>query len=131
MKNQYSYREIGLLLIALSAVSGCAPKPPVSATGLGIEKTLKQAEQDARSGNQAKALKEIDDAEKGLISEDKAHPIPQQSKTWSGEDAKATSEKDAIKELNRARADVKKSKTIDAADEIENALKDVEVKEGN
>ena len=123
--------KTGLFLVAISAIMGCAPKPPVPASGVAIEKTLGQAEKDARSGNQAKAIQEIDSAEKALISEDKSHPVAQQSKTWSGEDTKATSEKDAIRELNRAKNDIRKNNSIDAADEVKNALKDVQVKEGN
>ena len=121
---------IVLLAVALVMV-GCTQKKPLSTEGATIEKTLQQAEKDARSGDEAKALKEIDAAEKALIEEDKKKPSAQQSKTWSGEDVKANAERDAIRELNRARQDAKGKLAGDAADEIHKALKDVEVKEAH
>jgi microtubule-associated protein 1 len=129
MKISKVSREIIVILAGLVALGGCTPKKPVSAEGVSIEKTLKAAEKDARSGNEEKALQEIDAAEKALIAEDKKKPYAQQSKTWSGEDAKATAERDAIKELDRARKDAKGKLAGDAADDIKKELKDVEVKE--
>lgn len=125
------YRNRIILLASVLAFAGCAEKKPVSPEGAAIEKTLKAAEQDARTGNESKALTEIDSAEKALIEEDKKKPYAQQSKTWSGEDIKANADRDAIKELDRARRDAKGKLAGDAADEVRKALKDVEVKEGN
>ncbi len=121
---------LSISLACLMALSGCAEKKPVSSSGVAIEKTLRQAEKDARSGNEEKAVQEIDSAEKALVDEDKKHPYAQRQKTWSGEDAKANADRDAIKELERARRDAKGKLAGDAADEIHKALKDVEVKEG-
>ena len=71
-----------MIILALSGaavLSGCTPKKPVSSEGVAIEKTLQQAETDARAGNEKKALEEIDSAEKALIEEDKNsnadHPV--------------------------------------------------------
>jgi len=121
--------KLSVLLACSVVLFGCAEKKPISPSGVAIEKTLKQAEKDARSGNEAKALQEIDSAEKALIEEDKKHPYPQRQKTWSGEDAKANADSAAIKELERARRDAKGELAGDAADEVHKALKDVEVKE--
>lgn len=131
MKTSNQYRDMSILLASVLALAGCAEKKPVSPQGAAIEKTLKAAEQDARSGNESKAVTEIDAAEKALIEEDKKKPYAQQSKTWSGEDIKANADRDAIKELDRARRDAKGKMAGDAADEVKKALKDVEVKEGN
>jgi microtubule-associated protein 1 len=131
MKTSNQNREMIVLLASALALAGCAEKKPVSPQGVAIEKTLKAAEKDARAGSEDKALKEIDSAEKALIEEDKTRPYAQQSKTWSGEDTKATADRDAIKELDRARRDAKGKMAGDAADEVKKALKDVETKEGN
>lgn len=120
-----------LVLVSLHVLSGCAAKAPVSPGGAAIEKTLKDAEKDARSGNEAKAVKEIDAAERALIKEDQQKPYPIPNKQWSGEDAKAHADSDAIRELNRAKRDAKAKSAGDAADEVKKALKDVEIKEGN
>lgn len=130
MNTKYIIPKISLLLACSVAVFGCTEKKPISPSGVAIEKTLKQAEKDARSGDEEKALKEIDSAEQALIDEDKKHPYPQRQKTWSGEDAKANADSAAIKELERARRDAKGKLAGDAADEVHKALKDVEVKEG-
>jgi hypothetical protein len=120
-----------LVLVSLYLLTGCAGKAPVNPSGAAIEKTLKDAEKDARSGNEAKAVKEIDAAEQALIKEDKQKPYPIPNKQWSGEDAKAHADSDAIKELNRAKRDAKAKRAGDSADELKKALKDVEIKEGN
>ena len=121
---------MALLLCGGLGLTGCAEKTPPSAANTGIVKTLKDAEKDARSGNETKAVQEIDAAEQALIKEDKLKPYPTPNKQWSGEDAKARADSDAIKELNRARRDAKGKMAGDAADEVKKAIKDVEVKEG-
>ena len=123
-----------MIMIALpgaAILSGCAPKKPVSSEGVAIEKTLQQAETDARSGKEKKALEEIDSAEKALIEEDKKKPYVQGIKTESGINPKAAADQDAIKELKRAKRDASGNLAGDAADDIDKALKDVKVKEGN
>ena len=107
MTTKYITPKISFLLACSVVFIGCADKKPISSSGVAIEKTLKQAEKDARSGNEDKALKEIDSAEQALIEEDKKHPYAQRQKTWSGEDAKANADSAAIKELERARRDAK------------------------
>ena len=120
-----------LILAGLTALGGCAETRKVSPTGVAIEKTLKDAEKDARSGNETKALKEIDAAEKALIEEDKKKPYAQGYKSWSGEDVRSKADADAIRELDRARRDAKGKLAGDAADDVKKAIKDVEVKEAN
>lgn len=116
------------LLILFSVLSvACAPKKAPEPTP--IQKTLEQAEKDARSGNETKALKEIDAAEKALIQEDKKAPVPQSFRSSQGNDTKAKAEADALKELEHAKKDAKGKLAGDAADEVQKALKDVEVKE--
>jgi len=116
------------LLILLSAFAvACAPKKAPEPTP--IQKTLEQAEKDARSGNEEKAIKEIDAAEKALIQEDKKAPVPQSFRSSQGNDTKAKSEADALKELEHAKKDAKGKLAGDAADEVKKAIKDVEVKE--
>lgn len=105
----------------------CAPKAPPAPTP--IEKTLQQAEKDARSGNEDKAIQEIDQAEKALIEEDKKMPKTQNFRSVQGEDTKAKAEADALKELDHAKQDAKAKLAGDAADEVKKAIKDVEVKE--
>ncbi len=117
-----------LLLILCSALAvACAPKKAPEPTP--IQKTLEQAEKDARSGNEEKAIKEIDSAEKALIQEDKKAPVPQSFRSSQGNDTKAKAEADALKELEHAKKDAKGKLAGDAADEVKKALKDVEVKE--
>ena len=121
-----------VMMLALSAcntVEGIGKD--VKKGGEAIEKTLKAAEQDARTGNEQKAIQEINAAEKALIEEDKKKPYVQGYKSWTGEDAKAKADTDAIKELDHARKDAKGNLAGDAADEIKKAIKDVEVKEKN
>ena len=130
MNTKYINPKLSLLLACAVVLFGCTEKKPISPSGVAIEKTLSQAEKDARSGNESKALQEIDYAEKALIEEDKEHPYAQRQKTWQGEDAKANADSAAIKELERARRDAKGKLAGDAADEVHKALKDVEVKEG-
>jgi hypothetical protein len=123
----------GFVVISLSALmaAGCAEKATVKPGSSAAEKTLKDAERDARSGNEDKAIKEIDAAEQALIKEDKSRPYSQQNKTWSGEDVKATAGRDAIKELDHAKRDAKAKVAGDAADEVKKAIKDVEIKESH
>jgi len=122
-------------LFALMILAGCNTMEGVGKDikkgGEAIEKTLKAAEQDARTGNEQKAIQEINAAEKALIEEDKKKPYVQGYKSWTGEDAKAKADTDAIKELDHARKDAKGNLAGDAADEIKKAIKDVEVKEKN
>ncbi len=125
------YPSIIFCVSAALWFGGCAETKPKPAAGSGIVKTLKDAETDARSGNEAKAVKEIDAAEQALIKEDKTKPYPVPNKQWTGEDAKAHADSDAIKELNRARRDAKGKLAGDAADEIDRAIKDVEIKESH
>ena len=129
--NHRSTPAILLVLAGLTALGGCAETRKVSPTGVAIEKTLKDAEKDARSGNETKALKEIDAAERALIEEDKKKPYSQGYKSWSGEDVKSKADADAIRELDRARRDAKGKLAGDAADDVKKAIKDVEVKEAN
>lgn len=132
MMNQVKpWQNSVLVLVSLYVLTGCAEKAPVSPSGVAIEKTLKDAEKNVRSGNEEKAVKEIDAAEQALIKEDKQKPYPIANKQWSGEDAKAHADSDAIKQLNRAKRDAKAKKAGDSADELNRALKDVEIKEGN
>lgn len=113
--------------LALSGLLACAPKaPPAPAP---IEKTLEQAEKDARSGNETKAIEEINQAEKALIEEDKKEPKAQNFRSVSGQDTKAKAEEDALKELEHAKKDARDKLAGDAADEVKKAIKDVEVKE--
>ena len=119
----------GPLLLVLSGtfLVGCAAKKAPEPTP--IQKTLDQAEKDARSGNETKAIKEIDAAEKALIQEDKKAPVPQGFRSSQGNDTKAKAEADALKELEHAKKSAKGKMAGDAADEVKKALKDVEVKE--
>lgn len=120
---------LSALLVLFGCLTvACAPKKPLEPT-TPIQKTLDQAEKDARSGNEDKAIKEINDAEKALIQEDKNHPVTQGFKSEQGLDVKAKAEADALKELEHAKKDAKKKLAGDAADEIKRALGDVEVKE--
>ena len=132
MKAKHFVGVMACLLAGLTLLGGCTEKKPVGAAGgEAIEKTLKAAEQDARTGNEQKAIQEINAAEKALIEEDKKKPYVQGYKSWTGEDAKAKADTDAIKELDHARKDAKGNLAGDAADEIKKAIKDVEVKEKN
>jgi len=126
MKNLTKLTQPLLILCSALAV-GCAPKKVPEPTP--IQKTLEQAEKDARSGNETKAIKEIDAAEKALIQEDKKAPVPQSFRSSQGNDTKAKAEADALKELEHAKKDAKRKLAGDAADEVNKALKDVEVKE--
>lgn len=122
--------QLSLLTVASALVfAGCAEKRVTKPNLAGVEKTLQQAEKDARSGDEAKALKEIDAAEKTLIEEDKKHPYAQQPKTWTGEDVKAKADADAILELEKAKRDAKAKLAGDAADEVKRALGDVKTEE--
>lgn len=116
---------LGCLAVALFA--GCASQKAQETTP--IQKTLEQAEKDARSGNEDKAIKEINSAEKALIQEDKTAPLPQGFRSSQGNDIKAKAEADAIKELDHAKGDAGKKLAGDAADEIKRAMEDVKVKE--
>ena len=119
--------KIALIFLGATTISACGPqkKPVVSP----IEKSLEQAEKDARSGQEDKAVQEIDDAEKALIAEDKKMPATQNFRSVSGEDVKAKAEADALKELEHAKRDARGKLAGDAADEIKRAIQDVEVKE--
>lgn len=117
------------ILAALGILPACAEKPVVNQADEAIEKTLRAAEQDARSGNEQKAVKEIDAAEKALIKEDKAHPYPQPNKQWTGEDAKANADQDALKQMEKAKNSARSGLAGDAADEARRAEKDVEKRE--
>ena len=127
MKISMTFPKLLLILCSALAVA-CAPKKPLEPS-TPIQKTLDQAEKDARSGNEEKAIKEINDAEKALIQEDKKSPVTQGFKSEQGLDVKAKAEADALKELEHAKKDAKKKLAGDAADEIKRALGDVEVKE--
>jgi len=123
--------QLSLLTVAsVLAFGGCAEKPATKPNLVGVEKTLQQAEKDARSGDEAKALKEIDAAEKTLIQEDKKRPYAQSLKTWTGEDVKAKADADAILELEKAKRDANAKLAGDAADEVKKALDDVKKEEG-
>lgn len=128
--NTTSLKNLTLLAAVLGGVSACAEKPMVNKADEAIEKTLKAAEQDARTGNEKKAVEEIDAAEKALIKEDKAHPYPQPNKQWTGEDAKANADQDAFRQMEKAKKSAKSGLAGDAADEARAAEKDVEKREG-
>jgi microtubule-associated protein 1 len=121
----HSTKLVMILGIALAA--GCAAKKAPEPTP--IEKTLQQAEKDARSGNEDKAVKEIDAAEKALIQEDKSKPVSQNFRSSQGNDTKAKAEADALKELDHAKKSAKKKLAGDAADDVKKAIQDVQVKE--
>jgi len=116
-----------LLILSVAMLVACAPKKVPEPTP--IQKTLEQAEKDARSGNEDKAIKEIDAAEKALIQEDKKAPVSQSFRSSQGNDTKAKAEADALKELEHAKKDAKGKLAGDSADEIKKAIQDVEVKE--
>lgn len=122
-------RNTGLLaLLAAALVSGCAAKKAPSEP-TQLDKTLQQAEKDARSGNEQKAIEEINEAEKQLIQDEKKKPVTQSFRSSQGNDLKAKAEADAIKELEHAKRDAGKKLAGDAADEVRNAAKDVKVEE--
>ena len=123
--NTTSLKNMTLLAAVLGGMSACAEKP-VAKADEAIEKTLKAAEQDARTGNEKKAVEEIDAAEKALIKEDKAHPYPQPNKQWTGEDIKANADRDAFKQMEKAKKSAKSGLAGDAADEARAAEKDIE-----
>lgn len=116
-----------MVMLGVVLASGCAAKKTPEPTP--VEKTLQQAEKDARSGNEDKAVKEIDAAEKALIQEDKNKPVSQSFRSSPGNDTKAKAEADALKELEHAKKSAKKKLAGDAADEVKNAIQDVQVKE--
>jgi hypothetical protein len=117
-----------MVLLGVALITGCATKkPPAQPTQL--DQTLQQAEKDARSGNEQKAIEEINEAEKELIQDEKKKPVPQSFRSSQGNDLKAKAEEDAIKELEHAKKDAGKKLAGDAADEIRNAAKDVKVEE--
>lgn len=129
MSNYQTSRFLSFLLASAAAMAGCAEKPTKAPDDSAVVKTLKSAEQDARMGNEAKAVKEIDAAEQALVKENKEKPYPVPNKRWSGEDPKASADSDAIKELEHARRDAERKLPGEASDEVKKAIKDVEIKE--
>lgn len=131
MKRIPIYPLWGLLLLTGAVLPACTAKKPVSSEGAAIEKTLEQAEKDARSGNEAKAIQEINQAETALKAEDKKKPLRQGFKTEQGLDVKERADEEALKELEHAKSDAGKRLAGDAADEIHRASQAVRAKEGN
>ena len=124
------HSQLSVLTLSCALVfGGCVGKPATKPDLAGVEKTLQQAEKDARSGDETKALKEIDSAEKSLIEKDKKYPYAQQPKTWTGEDVKAKADADAILELEKAKRDANAKLAGDAADEVKKALGDVKTED--
>lgn len=117
-------------LVAMTGCSSSAPKP--TPEGSDAIKVLKAAEVDARSGNQDKAIKEIEQAQKDLIKEDTLKPYPQESQGKSGvtgQSPREVADEKALKELQKAKKNAKAKLAGDAADEINQAIKDIQTKE--
>lgn len=125
-----SMSEILKTLVSVTVflgVSACSTQKSPGTTS--IQETLGRAEKDARSGNEEKAVKEIDEARKALIDEDKKAPVTQNFRSVSGEDVKAKAESDAIRELDHAKRDARSNLAGDSADEVKKAIQDVKLKQ--
>lgn len=124
---------IASLIGSLVAMTGCsnnAPKP--TPEGSDAIKVLKAAEADARSGNEDKAIKGIEQAQKDLVKEDTLKPYPQESQGKSGvtgQSPREVADEKALKELQKAKKNAKAKLAGDAADEINQAIKDIQTKE--
>jgi|GEM_PF-690648 microtubule-associated protein 1 len=130
MKNMKTTLTIAAIIVSGSLGSGCSsPTPKPTPAGADAINVLKAAEADAKAGNADKAIKEIDKAEKDLIAEDKAKPIAQPTRGVSGQNAKEVAEADAIQRLEKAKGKLKAKLDGEAADEVNQALKDVKTKE--
>jgi hypothetical protein len=124
---------IASLIGSLVAMTGCsnnASKP--SPEGSDAIKVLKAAEVDARSGNEDKAIKEIEQAQKDLVKEDTLKPYPQENQGKAGvtgQSPREVADEKALKELQKAKKNAKAKLAGDAADEINQAIKDIQTKE--
>ncbi|UZR28981.1 small metal-binding protein SmbP [Methylococcus mesophilus] len=116
---------------ALAAFVSCAAPSTVFADEQGKEavEDLEKAAQDSAKGATSKAAKELDEAEKHLIKENKAHPYAEPMKQISGDAPKAEADRKAFRDLKKAEKDAKKKVAGDAADEAKKALSDVKEKE--
>ncbi|QJD29910.1 hypothetical protein GNH96_07935 [Methylococcus geothermalis] len=115
----------------LAVLVSCAAPPMVMAEEHGQEavEDLEKAAQDSAKGSTSKAAKELNEAEKHLIKENKAHPYAEPMKQISGDAPKAEADRKAFRELKKAEKDAKKKVAGDAADEAKKALSDIKEKE--
>ncbi|MEW6036678.1 MAG: small metal-binding protein SmbP [Pseudomonadota bacterium] len=126
MKNNMSFMGA-----VVAVFVSCAAPSMAYADEQGKEaiEDLQKATQDSAQGATSKAAKELDEAEKHLIKENKAHPYAEPMKQISGEAPKAEADRKAFRELKKAEKDAKKKVAGDAADEAKKALSDVKEKE--
>ena len=124
---------IASLIGSLVAMTGCSNNSPkASPQGADTIKVLKAAEADARSGNEDKAVKEIEQAQKDLVKADTLKPYPQENLGKSavyGENPRESADEKAIKDLQKAKKNAKAKLAGDAADEINQAIKEIQTKE--
>lgn len=90
---------------------------------------LEKAAQDSAKGATSKAAKELEQAEKHLIKENKTHPYAEPLKQISGDAPKAEADRKAFRELKKAEKEAKKKVAGEAADEAKKALSDIKEKE--
>jgi hypothetical protein len=126
MMNRFKETPLVLLLALTMTATGCAPRPKKPITDPEVIDMLEKAEKDARSGEEVKASREIEAAEKEIIREDKAHPHQHPMKRISGEESEAIGERDAMNELRKADRDAKAKLPGEAGDEVKSAIRDLE-----
>ncbi|CAI8851004.1 small metal-binding protein SmbP [Methylococcus capsulatus] len=123
--------DMNIFGLTLSVFVAAASPSLVLADEQGEEaiEDLEKAAQDSAKGATSKAAKELEDAEKHLIKENKTRPYAEPLKQISGDAPKAEADRKAFRELKKAEKDAKKKVAGDAADEAKKALSDVKEKE--